>query len=207
MNLTIKPLTPDLTDAYLDYFDNRAFENDDGNPNGPCFCNVPQMMTDEVYEMVREGELKSNLRNNAAQQISKGQLSGYLAFDGDIPIGWCNAAAMDSYPVNKWQFIPDFARQSIIGKTMSVVCFSIAPNYRGQGVSTALLERAIADAKAAGFAAVEGYAHMRNERDAFDFKGPTKLYEKSGFKPVNEQDGVVVMRKLLKEDKSNAKQR
>jgi len=30
-----------------------------------------------------------------------------------------------------------------------------------------------------------------------DFKGPVRLYEKLGFVPAAEQDGVVVMRKIL----------
>ena len=34
MNITIKPLTSDLNEDYLDFFDNRAFTDD--NPNGPC---------------------------------------------------------------------------------------------------------------------------------------------------------------------------
>ena len=34
MNLIVKPLTPDPTPAYLDFFDNRAFS--DNNPMEPC---------------------------------------------------------------------------------------------------------------------------------------------------------------------------
>lgn len=104
---------------------------------------------------------------------------------------------MNAYIKNRYQFVPDFARGNAIGKTMSVVCFSIAPEYRSKGVSTTLLERVIADAKAEGSEAVEGYAHIREGRDDFDFKGPTRLYEKLGFVPVVEHDGVVVMRKTL----------
>lgn len=57
--------------------------------------------------------------------------------------------------------------------------------------------RVIADAKAEGFEAVEGYVHIRKGQDDFDFKGPTRLYEKLGFVPIVEHDGVVVMRKTL----------
>ena len=58
---------------------------------------------------------------------------------------------MNAYIVNSFQFIPDFARKSVCGKTMSVVCFSIAPQYRSKGIATAFLERVIADAKASRF--------------------------------------------------------
>jgi len=155
--------------------------------------------SEEIDQMVSEfgGDDKATIRRYAVKMLSKGKIHGYLAYDGDTAVGWCNAGDLDSYVNNCYQFVPDFARDNTIGKTMSVVCFSVAPEYRGKGVSTALLERVIADARAEGFDAVEGYAHIRKGRDDFDFKGPTRLYEKLGFVPVVEHDGVVVMRKNL----------
>ena len=69
-----------------------------------------------------------------------------------------------------------------------VVCFAIAPEYRGKGVSTALLERVIADAGAEGFAAVEGYVHRTEWNGDFNFKGPMRLYEKLGFAPAEQEE-------------------
>ena len=80
---------------------------------------------------------------------------------------------------------------------MSVVCFAIAPEYRGKGVATALLERVIADAKAGGYAAVEGYANVLEEPVYYDFKGPVRLYEKAGFSQAARVSDVLVMRKTL----------
>ncbi|MHB1453410.1 MAG: GNAT family N-acetyltransferase [Saccharofermentanales bacterium] len=197
MNLTIKPLTPDLTTAYLDFFDNRAFSKTD--TNGPCYCTSPMQTSEEIDQMVSEfeGDVKGTIRRHAVKMLVEGRIHGYLAFYGDTVIGWCNARDMSEYIKNRYQFIPDFAWEKAIGKTMSVVCFSIAPEYRGKGVSTALLERVITDAETEGFEAVEGYAHIRKEQYDMDFKGPTMLYAKLGFIPVAEQDGVVVMRKTL----------
>lgn len=53
----------------------------------------------------------------------------------------------------------------------------VRPEYRGQGVSRALLDQVIADAKS------KGYKHMR--LDTFPFmKNAVALYEKYGFKPI-----------------------
>lgn len=200
MNLEIKPLTPDLAPAYLDFFDNRAFVDEKGNnPNGPCYCNAPTMETAEVRQMVSEfgNDIKGTLRRNAARQLAAGRVHGYLAFDGETSIGWCNAGDMKSYPVNDWNFIPNIARQNACGKTMSIVCFAIAPDYCGKGIATALLERVIADAKAEGYVAVEGYGELQNERVSWDFHGPIRLYEKAGFVEVARCDSRVVMRKEL----------
>lgn len=197
MNLTIKSLTPDLTPAYLDFFDNRAFSETD--TNGPCYCTSPMQTSDEIDQMVSEfaGDVKGTIRRHAVKMLDEGKIHGYLAFYDDTVIGWCNARDISEYIKNRYQFVPNFAWGNAIGKTMSVVCFSIAPEYRNKGVSTALLERVIADAGAEGFEAVEGYAHIRKGQVDFDFKGPTRLYEKLGFVPIVEHDGVVVMRKTL----------
>ena len=94
-------------------------------------------------------------------------------------------------------FVPDFARDNMCGKTISIVCFEIAPEYRGQGIASAFIEQVCVDAKAKGYVAVEGYAKVIEHRDEYDFTGPIHLYEKAGFSQIIEQNGVAVMRKLL----------
>lgn len=197
MNIEIKPLAPDLTPDYLDFFDNRAFS--DNHPNGPCYCNAPIMENADIRRMESEfgDDCRGVLRRYAVKQLAEGKIHGYLAFDGNAPIGWCNAGDMDTYLMNDFQFIPDFARQNTCGKTMSVVCFAIAPGYRGKGIATALLKRVITDGKAAGYAAVEGYAHVQKERAYYDFKGPIHLYAKAGFVEAARSGDRVVMRKEL----------
>ena len=197
MNLTIKPLTAELIPAYLDFFDNRAFSATD--VNGPCYCTCPTQTSEEIDRMVSEfaGDIKGTLRKYAAKMLAEGKIRGYLAFDGKTAVGWCNAAKKKTYVKNRYQFIPDFAWDGDSDAVMSVVCFSIAPAYRGKGVSTALLTRVVDDARAAGCSAVEGYAHLRKGEGEFDFKGPEKLYENLGFTLAAEQNGVAVMRKTL----------
>lgn len=193
MNLTIQPLSPELTADYLEFFDHRAFS--DKNPNGPCYCTSPSMDCATEQQMVREfgNDVKGVVRRYAVGLLAEGKIRGYLAFDGDKPIAWCNAANRDDYV--RW--IPEVARQNAGGKTMSVVCFAVAPEYRGVGVAAALLERVIADARAEGYAAVEGYARARETRDCFDYHGPMRLYEKAGFVQVARLNDQVVMRKEL----------
>ena len=52
MRLIIKPLTLDLTPDYLDFFDKRAFS--DNNPCGPCYCTGPSMDASSERQMVKE---------------------------------------------------------------------------------------------------------------------------------------------------------
>lgn len=194
MNITIKPLTSDLNEDYLDFFDNRAFTDD--NPNGPCYCTSPNQDEKTIKRMVKEFKkhgVKQTLRKYAVEMLNKNQIQGYLAFDGDLSIGWCNAADIESYS----GFVPDFAKENACEKTISIVCFEIAPAYRGIGIASAFIERVCNDAKEKGYVAVEGYAKLSQKRDNFDFQGPMQLYEKSGFVEVARQDGQVIMRKII----------
>ncbi|HAL73942.1 MAG TPA: hypothetical protein DCM45_02475 [Clostridiales bacterium] len=95
--MVIKPLTPDLTAAYLDFFDHRAFSEEKvDNPNGPCYCNAPTMTTAEVRQVVSEfgSDIKGTLRKNAESQLAEGKLQGYLAFGGDMAVGY---SAVEGY--------------------------------------------------------------------------------------------------------------
>lgn len=137
--------------------------------------------------------VKETLRKYAAEMLDRNKIHGYLAYDGDQSIGWCNAADIESYA----GFVPAFARNIACGKTISIVCFEIAPAYRGKGIASAFINRVCSDAKANGYAAVEGYASLSDRRNDFDFQGPYRLYQKAGFIEVARENGQAVMRKVL----------
>lgn len=192
--IVIRPLTSELKDDYLDFFDHRAFTDD--NPNGPCYCTSPNQDEEQIQKMVSEFEsngVKKTLRRYATEMLDRNMIHGYLAYDGDRSIGWCNAADMESYV----GFVPSFARKIACGKTMSIVCFEIAPEYRGMGIASAFIDRICIDARLEGYAAVEGYAMLSEKRNDFDFQGPYGLYKKAGFIEIARENGQTVMRKVL----------
>lgn len=192
--ITIKQLSPELYTDYLDFFDHRAFTDD--NPNGPCYCTSPNQDEESIRKMVGEFQqngVKETVRRYAVDLLNKNRIQGYLAYDGDLSVGWCNAADMDSYA----GFVPAFARANACGKTISIVCFEIAPGYRGQGIASAFIDRICKDAKAKGYAAVEGYPQLSDQRNDFDYQGPFRLYRKAGFTETARENGQAVMRKVL----------
>ena len=137
------------------------------------------------------------LREIVVRQISSSALRGYLAYMDGVSIGWCNANDKASFPeesANGFRlYAPAEKREKV------VICFAIAPEFRGKGVATALLKQVVADAKAEGYAAVEGFPRVHRERDIWDYTGPIRLYEKVGFTMRTRQDGSVVMRKELED--------
>ncbi len=83
------------------------------------------------------------------------------------------------------------------GQVKSVVCFEIAPEYRGKGIATLLLEAVCEDAMAEGYVYVEAYPVKEEGLQGMAFTGPKRLYEKAGFM-VDARDGsTLVMRKKL----------
>ena len=83
-------------------------------------------------------------------------------------------------------------------KVKSVVCFEIAPEYRGRGLATALLQRVCEDALQDGYEYVEAYPAIREKKEELDFTGPVRLYEKLGFTRFEQRGKMLVMRKKLK---------
>ena len=197
MNITIKKLTPELAADYFDFFENRAFTDD--SPYR-CYCQMFQMSKSEHKTACDNSEgldPGDASRKIAEQQIEAGILQGYLAYVDGLSIGWCNANNRANYPSDSQYDVPFHAPAE--KREKAVVCFEISPEHRGKGVATALLQQVITDAKSEGCIAVVGFPVKRDERYEWDNHGPMRLYEKSGFAKVLEQDGFVIMRKELKE--------
>lgn len=203
MDITIKRLSPELIPDYFDFFDNRAFT--DNPPWGGCYCIGFQMTKDADQKALnekaaayggQEGFMRA-LRECVVSQITSGALRGYLAYVDGKSIGWCNCNDRANYPENAVNgegiHMPDECRER------AVVCFEIAPEYRGKGVATALLTRAVSDAREEGCSAFVAFpeAHADGVREVWDFKGPIRLYEKLGFVLASKEGEPLVMRKEL----------
>ncbi|MCL2301407.1 MAG: GNAT family N-acetyltransferase [Firmicutes bacterium] len=194
MEITIKPLTPALAGDYFDFFENRAFTDD-----GPyrCYCQVFQMSKAEYKKLYNRAKANPGpvSREEAARQIEAGILRGYLAYVDGLSIGWCNANDRANYPTKPYHDVPFYAPAE--KREKAVICFEIAPAYRGKGVATALLQQVITDAEAEGYAAVAGFPVERSERYEWDCQGPMRLYEKLGFVKAEKRGKFVTMKKAL----------
>lgn len=196
MDVVIKQLTQELAADYFDFFDNRAFTD-----NSPyrCYCQMYQMSKEqykkecENSEDVDFGILSKNI---AKQQIESSMLCGYLAYADGISVGWCNANDRANYPSEP--FCDVLFHSPTPQREIAVVCFEIAPDYRGRGIATALLNRVTLDARVNGYSSVMSFPVKRSERCEWDCNGPIRLYDKAGFVKVAEQDKFVIMRKELK---------
>ncbi len=206
MDIEIKALTPELAPDYFDFFDNRAFH---GHEEWSC-CYCTWFHMDKSYEKQIGGQVKADggsdalrraLRGLAGEFLTDGTLHGYLAYDGGVAVGWCNAN--DKTAFRRFDFnaeLSDFIRGGDSGNTKikAITCFVIAPEYRGKGFATSLLKRVITDAHLDGYDAVEGYPRLKyNEHEPFGYNGPLRLYQKCGFTESAQKENIVIMRKTF----------
>jgi GNAT superfamily N-acetyltransferase len=208
--ITIKALTPELIEDYFDFFDNRAFS--DNSPYYPCYCNafnlsLEQMKTDIFAKAKEYGDgkeaIRRALRESAWPMVQNGIIQGYLAYDNDLAIGWCNANdRLNYFRVGEFD-IDDSPADSVPsdcprkGYVKSVVCFEISPEYRGRGIAGMLLARVCHDAAEDGYSFVEVYPKEEKKDSVLSFTGPYKLYSKAGFEEYERIGSTVVMRKAL----------
>lgn len=211
MDISIRALTADMRDDYFDFFDNRAFSDD--SPFYPCYCNAFNLSREQItkglagqaeaYGGGREGWKKA-LRESAWQMVSDGLIRGYLAYDGGLAVGWCNANDRLSYyrvgEFNTGAIPEDLPAADCPKKGLikSIVCFEIAPEYRRRGIAGKLLERVCRDAGEEGYSFVEAYPSVQGEDVSLAFTGPLLLYEKAGFTEYARRGTTIVMRKAVR---------
>jgi len=184
-DVVIRKLAPDLLGDYLQFFDREAFTD---NPRwASCYCFFNHAPHD-----TEDWETRTAEQNRAAvtARIQAGQMHGFLAYADGRAVGWCNAGPKELYST----LDPDPPGDERVG---AIVCFVIAPPYRGQGVATALLGAVCASLAEQGLTVVEAYPRQEWKNPAADHHGPRAMYEKAGFVPFREEGGALVMRRQL----------
>jgi ribosomal protein S18 acetylase RimI-like enzyme len=187
MDIIIKPLTPDLLQDYLYFFDNIVFEE---NPDWSiCYCYSFHFIgTKEQWN-------KEENRCSAIKFISEKKMTGYLAYNDGKPIGWCNANDRSNYQRLKKCY--DFEDNSN-DKVCSIVCFLIHPDYRRKGIAQKIIEQISKDYASFDFDYIEAYPGKGDLSNEGHYRGPLNLFEKLDFKIEKEYDDYYIVRRRLK---------
>lgn len=195
MDIEIKRLTPELIEDYLRFFD--VTPHDDDIPGSKCYC-VCWCSAD--HRIATDFSSQEKRRELARQYIKDGVIQGYLAYQGNRVVGWCNANTKSEcqHCISWLRFMQSVNIIDTSLKVKSVFCFVIPPDMQRKGIATKLLERVCEDAEADNFDVVESYPKKEFINVARDFMGPAKMYEKLGFTVVDEVNGEIVMQKSLK---------
>ena len=166
MKLRIRPLTSDLWPALENLFGER------GACNG-CWC---------MYWRIGSAYRKQPSEANKAEfhrVVAKGPPPGLIAFDGSLPVGWCQLTPRETLPWldRSWVRIDD-------AQVWSISCFYVRIGYRRRGITVALIQAAEKIAKARGAAALEAYPLDRSLSPSASSTGFVSTFKRAGFKVV-----------------------
>jgi GNAT superfamily N-acetyltransferase len=168
MKLTVRPLTTEMWDALEDLF------GKNGACNG-CWC---------MYWRIGAAYRKQSREKNKAafrQVVEQGPPPGLLAFDGDVPVGWCQLTPRDALP---WLDRAWRLRRVDEVPVWSLSCFYVRKGYRRKGVTLALIAAALKAAKQAGAPALEAYPVDADETPSASGTGFASTFERAGFTTV-----------------------
>ena len=184
--ILVKELSPSLRDDWLLFFDQIAFAD---NPDwSDCYCSL--------YQFANRS--RDETRRTASGQIEEGRIHGFLAYDNGKPVGWCNAANRNSYPILHHLLGPGPDKWEKVG---SIVCFVIAASHRRKGVASQLLNAACDKFARDGLQYAEAYPVKKPPSGAWDFPGPLSMYVKNGFSTHRDADWYLVVRSQLQKQR------
>lgn len=192
--LIIRSLGPELCGDWLEYFEKTAFE--DHSDWGFCYCLEGHLDPETQISWTNPEER----REKAIEMIQAGEMQGYLAYEGERVVGWCNVNDRENY-----RYVTEMFRKAGYHgkeapgeKVKAVFCFLIAPEYRGKGVAGRLLERVCRDAARHGYALVEVYP-FADEKFEYQYHGTSGMYQRNGFVKVADLNYVKVLQKRLEQ--------
>lgn len=176
--ITISEVAPENADDIISFFDHDAFS--DFPAWGSCYC---------MFYFLGGGDNPDwgnapwqDTRRAQHDRISTGRTTGVLAHVDEKVAGWCNATARSEFPSHL---------QGGDEKVCSVVCFVVAPPYRGHGLARRLLEAAVEMARSRGFSSIEGYP-VRDAKSAQGaYHGTLEVFQEQAFLVASEDPLVV----------------
>ncbi|MEO9323959.1 GNAT family N-acetyltransferase [Nocardioides sp. C4-1] len=192
MAITTHPVTPSRFDDFADVV----------NPNRRathCWCLSHRLSAQEIEEL-GHGE-----REQAARALGRRRNPpGVVAYDDEgTPVGWCSIGPRaDNTRLVRSRLITPLDDVPV----WSIICVVVRGGHRKRGVTTPLIEGAVAYAADRGAPAVEAYPVDPGERRmdlTMAFVGTRRMFERAGFEVVGETDAIasrmprLVMRRYL----------
>ncbi|MFF7177042.1 GNAT family N-acetyltransferase [Streptomyces sp. NPDC008121] len=158
-----------------DFADLRAVLGPKSPGANVCWClshRIPSKLNNELRGPARG--------DYVAELCRKGPPPGVLAYDGDEPVGWAAVAPRADTSFARNRKIPHVDDLPV----WSLWCVRVRPGHRKQGISHALIDGAVAFARAQGAPVVEAYPLDNGDAKVdltMAYAGLRKNFERAGF--------------------------
>lgn len=173
MKITVRPLTPER------WPDLEALFNAKG-------CSIARGCWCMFYRESGRQDWPADMKPAASRKRRLFALAaadpppGLIGYRGKVPVGWVSLGPRSDYAkLQRSPVMKPVDEQPV----WSVVCFVVPPEFRHQGVATALLQGAIDYARRRGVTLLEAYPVDKAERGRDDWlwHGAKSMYDKAGF--------------------------
>ncbi|GIG53326.1 GNAT family N-acetyltransferase [Demequina activiva] len=150
-----------------------------------CFC-LSYRIGSKENNALRGPERAERVRELCAQEPPP----GVIAYGDGEPVGWAavHPRAETSFARNR--LIPHVDDLDV----WSLWCIRVRPGHRGQGLTHALIDGAVAHARASGAPAIEGYP-VDNQGEKVDltmaYVSTRRAFEKAGFRKAADTGSVL----------------
>lgn len=177
-SFSFHPLTPERWDDFALLF----------GPRGACagcWCMFWKQSSPDFNRLKGSG-------NRAAMRriVTRGEVPGILAYEGETPVGWCAVAPREAYPrLDRSRVLKRIDEEPV----WSIVCFFVARTHRRRGLTVSLLKAAVAHARKAGAKIVEGYPVEPRKGampDVFAYTGLASAFLAAGFEEAARRSPV-----------------
>ena len=149
-----------------------------------CWCLSHRLPTAQIEE------LGQGSRARAARSLCEGRPPGVVTYRDGTPVGWCSISPRAEIPKLEASRL---IRPVDDAPAWAIICVVVRAGHRKQGVTTPLLEGAVAWAAAQGAPAVDAHPVDPGERRmdlTMAFVGTRRMFEQVGFEVVGSTDAV-----------------
>lgn len=169
------------TQNFPDY---EALTCKEANGKTGCFCAFWHQKWNSLEEWEkRQKEEPLKNRDMVKAKMHGGFHVGVLAYEENKLIGWVSLGPLTDF---NWTMKRALKLGEAAHKTAGILCFNLAPDYRGKGYQELLLRELITYAKAQAWETLEGYPFDESARnlhgDKVAWPGYPESFVAAGFK-------------------------
>ena len=160
----------------------------------PCFCRYWHFEGDKNAWLARCFERP---QESEAEMRADVNMSGVLAFEGEVAVGWMKLAPRASLPKLRNGRVYRALDLGPDDGVLSIGCMLVHPTHRRAGVARAMVVAAIQLARERRARAIEAYPHVAAASSEQAWMGPHDMFVSLGFAQVAGEATYPVLRFTL----------
>jgi GNAT superfamily N-acetyltransferase len=159
-----------------------------GGDDKLCYCSFwhAKWTSMAAYDQAKK-ERPEKLKSCVIDRMRSNFHVGVIAYINERPGAWISVGPLTDF-YWAWRRVAQLGE--IAKDTAGIMCFTIAPEFRGMGLQSKILEALKVYGKELGWTAIEAYpfadATIKKHGDALKWPGLVTGYERSGFKLIQD---------------------